>query len=235
MKFSSTPSSSTIPGPSKEGFSQNRPISSPPTVQAPDAGPSSSTSTPRACQIPLEVPFAGRLFYYLDCWKSITSDPIILDWVKGYKIPFSSCPVQFNVPLNSHFNKSDHSTISSEINKILDLGAIIPCGPLPDQFLSSIFLLPKKDGSHRLIINLKNLNKFIVTSHFKMDDIRTVCKLLCKGDFLCTLDLKHAYFLLPIHSDFKKYLRFIFNDKLFEFNCLPFGLNFFTMSERTRH
>lgn len=93
------------------------------------------------------------------------------------------------------------------------------------QYLSSIFLVPKPNGKKRFILNLKSLNKFIVTSHFKMEDLRTTIKLISKNSFLCTIDLKDAYFLLPINIEYKKYLRFTFHDKLYEFNVLPFGLN----------
>lgn len=42
---------------------------------------------------------------------------------------------------------------------------------------------------------------------------------------MATLDLKDAYYLIPIAEEHKKYLRFLFNGQCFEFNCLPFGLN----------
>ena len=41
---------------------------------------------------------------------------------------------------------------------------------------------------------------------------------------MATMDLKDAYFLIPIARSYKKYLRFCFKGKLFQFNCLPFGL-----------
>lgn len=41
---------------------------------------------------------------------------------------------------------------------------------------------------------------------------------------MCSLDLKDAYFLVPVHEKYRKYLRFRFQRKLFQFTCLPFGL-----------
>jgi hypothetical protein len=40
---------------------------------------------------------------------------------------------------------------------------------------------------------------------------------------MATIDLKDAYFLVPVHTSHRKYLRFRF-DNLYEFTCLPFGL-----------
>ena len=42
---------------------------------------------------------------------------------------------------------------------------------------------------------------------------------------MANLDLKNAYFLVPVDEKYRKFLRFSFENILFEFNCLPFGLN----------
>lgn len=111
------------------------------------------------------------------------------------------------------------------ITKLLQKGsAIRECQPCENQFISSYFLTPKPDGSFRFILNLKKLNKFIDTQHFKMEDMRSVLKLLRKDAFMATLDLEDAYLLVPIHADSTKYLRFVFNNILYEFIVLPFGL-----------
>lgn len=122
-------------------------------------------------------------------------------------------------------NKSEQIHFENAIRDLLSIGAISECEPHEEQFLSSIFLRPKPNGKFRLILNLKNLNKFIETDHFKIEDLRTAIKLLTKNCYMCTLDLKDAYFLLKIHNESKKYLRFQWAGKIFEFNVLPFGLN----------
>lgn len=80
----------------------------------------------------------------------------------------------------------------------------------------------------RFILNLKALNKFINTQHFKLEDLRTLLKIIDKDYFSATIDLKDAYFLLKIHPESRKYLRFIledeYNTNMFEFSLLPFGL-----------
>ena len=41
---------------------------------------------------------------------------------------------------------------------------------------------------------------------------------------LSTLDLKDAYYLIPIHQDYRRFLSSEFQKELYEFTCLSFGL-----------
>ncbi len=115
--------------------------------------------------------------------------------------------------------------MTEQIRELLQKGAIQSCERREDQFLSDIFLAPKPDGSNCFILNLKKLNSFISTEHFKLEDIRTACDLLQPNWFMATIDLRDAYYLVSIADASKKFLRFLFDGQLYEFNCLPFGLN----------
>ena len=42
---------------------------------------------------------------------------------------------------------------------------------------------------------------------------------------MMTLDLKDAYYALPILTSHRKYTRFIYQDRTHEFQCVPFGLS----------
>lgn len=168
---------------------------------------------------------AGRLKYFLHAWSSITSDAFILETISGYKIPFSSTPTQSFIPTNDNFSNNDKIKMQEAINDLLSIGAIQECTEENGQFLSGIFLVPKKNGKMRFILNLKNLNQFTDTSHFKMEDFRTVLKLMSEGCFMASFDLQDAYLMIPIHKNYWKYLRFIWNNHLYEFICLPFGLS----------
>ncbi len=56
-----------------------------------------------------------------------------------------------------------------------------------------------------------------------MENIDSVKHLLRPGDFMATIDLKDAYFSVPIDLRDRKYLRFLWDNALYEFTCLPFG------------
>lgn len=87
-----------------------------------------------------------------------------------------------------------------------------------------IFTRPKKDGTHRMILNLKSLNKNITHHHFKMDTVLTAVRLMKPGCFMASIDLKDAYYSVSIHSDFPKYLKFNWRGQLYKFVCFPNGL-----------
>ena len=80
--------------------------------------------------------------------------------------------------------------------------------PCQDQSLSSIFLVPKKDGGNRPVINLKSLNTHIPYHHFKMESSSLLKELLQKEDFMCKIDLKDAYFSVPLHQNSQRFVRF---------------------------
>jgi Reverse transcriptase (RNA-dependent DNA polymerase) len=92
-------------------------------------------------------------------------------------------------------------------------------------FLSTIFVILKKSGGHRPIINLEPLNKFVHAPHFKMENIDTVRFTIRQGDWCAIIDLKDAYMTVPIWKGHQKFLQFIWKGKTFQFTCLPFGLS----------
>ena len=91
-------------------------------------------------------------------------------------------------------------------------------------FVSNVFLVPKKEGGQRPVINLKKLNEYVCTEHFKMEGIHLLKDLLRNKDWMVKVDMKDAYFIIPIHKQNREFLKFTFRDKCYRFNCLPFGL-----------
>ena len=71
-------------------------------------------------------------------------------------------------------------------------------------------------------VNLRQLNSFVETPKFKMEGLALLRSILRENDYMMKLDLKDAYFSIPIAVEHRRYLRFIFNDLLYEFQCLPF-------------
>jgi len=102
--------------------------------------------------------------------------------------------------------------------------AVEEVSPTVNQFVSCIFLVPKTDGTYRPVLNLKPLNLFLEKLHFRMEGLSSVKELLQPSDWLSTVDQKDAYLLVAIVKEHKKFLRFVWQGRTFQFTCLPFGL-----------
>ena len=94
-----------------------------------------------------------------------------------------------------------------------------------DSTHNCLYIVPNKDGGLRFITNLKKLNSFVQTQHFKIESITMLIDILRKGDYMPKVDLKDAYFMIPITKQHKHLMRFNWEKKTYQFNCLPFRLS----------
>ena len=90
--------------------------------------------------------------------------------------------------------------------------------------MSNLFQVREKDRSNRSAIILKNLNLSITPHHFKMESLQSLRDIFKPGDFMCKLDLKDAYFCIPLAEELKKFVRLYWERDLYQFLCLCFGL-----------
>ena len=92
-------------------------------------------------------------------------------------------------------------------------------------FYSRLFLVEKATGGWRPVIDLSHLNDFVQLTPFKMETVASVLLSVREGDFLASLDLKDAYFQIPIHGSSRKLLRFMSEGTVYQFKALCFGLS----------
>ena len=180
------------------------------------------------CMLPLvvDVKVGGRVSQFAPFWQHLTADDWVLSSVsEGVRIPFASTPFQSHPGKNMPFSPELTAICQSEIYSLLAKGAVEKI-PLEEQcFVSGIFVIPKSSGGFRPIVNLKGLNKFVEQFHFKMEGVSVMKGMVRKGDYFTKLDLQDAYLTIPIHSDDRKFLQFMWDGSLFQFSCLCFGLS----------
>ena len=157
-------------------------------------------------------------------WTTISNDPSILNIVSGVKIEIIDDNFIAPQARPSVFNTTEHAIVRQEIDKLITKGAIIESTKESDDFISTIFLRPKKDGTHRMILNLKQFNENVVYHHFKMDTLDHAIQLMRPGCHMASVDLKDAYYTVPICKSHQKYLKFCFDGKFYQYTCLPNGL-----------
>ena len=112
--------------------------------------------------------------------------------------------------------------VTLEVTELLSKGAVVETQLTPHSFVSQVFLVEKKDGGQRPVINLKGLNQFVRVEHFKMEGLPD---LLQSGDWMVKMDIKDAYLQVPINPCHQPLLSFQWEEKYYMFTCLPFGLS----------
>ena len=75
------------------------------------------------------------------------------------------------------------------------------------------------------MIDFSPLNEFVRQTPFKMETASSVLLSVREGDFLASIDLKDAYFQIPIHHSSRKWLRFVSEGRVLLFRVLCFGLS----------
>jgi len=183
---------------------------------------SASTPLPEASR-----PKVGaRLSLFSSTWHSVTSDPWVLDVVyNGLSLDFLSFPSQAVVPPDIPMTSAMTDICDKAVADMLEKGAIVPSGGGPG-FFSRLFAVPKSaPGTWRPIIDLRPVNECIRYEHFKMEGLVTARQLIEPGDWMAKVDLRDAYFTVPISSSHRRFLRFRWRGVDYEFVCLPFGLS----------
>ena len=175
-----------------------------------------------------QKPFiAGQLRYCLHEWQQITSDSFVLQCVTNCIIEFDCEPshVRSTITNEHKFPPSQQQTIDKEIETFLHKGIIELRASEPGEVISPIFVRPKKEpGTFRVIFNLKILNETVTYHKFKMYTIESAIRLMKQGFFMSSIDLKDAYYSVPIAPSYRKFLKFVWRDRFFQFTALPMGL-----------
>ena len=85
----------------------------------------------------------------------------------GYQTESDSYPPERHLKRQIMFNDLESDIISQEVYKLLHKKIIQQIGVHEVKFESLIFICPKCDGCHQMILNCRELNQFIHTQHFK--------------------------------------------------------------------
>lgn len=97
--------------------------------------------------------------------------------------------------------------------------------PSDSGWASPILLVKKKDGSYRFCVDYRKLNSVTLPDSYPLPYITNVLDKLRNAHYLSSLDIKSAYWQVPVAEKSRKYTAFtIPNRGLFQFKRMPFGL-----------
>ena len=126
--------------------------------------------------------------------------------------------------MEMRFSSKEEVFLADEVKNFQQKGVIKESQQEEGGFISPIFLVPKSEDSFRMILNLKRLNENMPYIHFKMETIKSILTLVTPNCYMAKVDIKDAYYSVPILPEHQKYLKFYFRGKLYQFTCLPNGL-----------
>ncbi|XP_068583377.1 LOW QUALITY PROTEIN: uncharacterized protein [Cebidichthys violaceus] len=160
-------------------------------------------------------------------WAAHASDPWVVS-TQGYKLQFRRRPpASSRVKMTSITDPAKSLALYQELAALLAKGAIERVDPLsqPGGFYSTYFLVKKKGSGLRPVLDLRGLNKFLKVLPFHMLSTADVLRAVSRGEWFTSVDLKDAYFHVPIVPHHRQFLRFAFQGRHFQFRVLPFGLS----------
>ncbi|XP_053718309.1 uncharacterized protein LOC128757227 [Synchiropus splendidus] len=127
--------------------------------------------------------------------------------------------------LTSPRSPAERLCLEQEVESLLRKRAIslVPQEDRKRGFYSVYFLVPKRSGGLRPILDLRRLNAFISSRSFRMLTIQQLLNCVRPGDWMTSVDLTDVYFHVPILQRHRRYLRFAVGDNCYQFDRLPFG------------
>jgi len=145
---------------------------------------------------------------------------------RGYKLSFWERPPLTRKPFSYPTSRYKVPILQQEILTLLEKEAIEEVLDISSPgFYSRLFVVPKPNSKWRPIIDLKALNQYLKIPKFSMENLQSIWASLIPGNFTFSLDLQDAYFHIPVHPDSRKFLRFTFGGRVYQFRALPFGLS----------
>ncbi len=193
------------------------------------------TPEPGPC-VPPRCPTAGTsvgsLVSLVRFWGAWLALPNPSRWLLrtirlGYVIQFARRPPKYRGIHFTTVRAADAPILQAEIAVLLAKDAIEPVPPadMRSGFYSPYFIVPKKGGGLRPILDLRVLNRALHRLPFKMLTPKRIFGCVRPQDWFAAIDLKDAYFhvsILPCHRPF---LRFAFKGRAYQYKVLPFGLS----------
>ena len=112
-------------------------------------------------------------------------------------------------------------SIQKQIRDWLDAGVIRPSS---SPWSSPVVIVPKKDKSMRMCIDLRGVNKLTKKDVYPLPNLEDTLASLNRAMYFSSLDLNQGYMQIKMAKDSIPKTAFVTQDGLYEFTRMPFGL-----------
>lgn len=183
------------------------------------------------------IPVGGRLRFFWRKWRALgASKRVVRTLRKGYLLPFRKGSAGLVTPelvdqcptgLISGYphDPLKQSVLEEKVAELLSKNAIAPAPVGTKCFFNRVFLVDKKGGGHRLILDVSALNDFLDCQTFAMDTVKVIRAAAGNARWATSVDFSDAYHHIPIRPEHYRFLCFRVGGKLYWYIALPFGLS----------
>lgn len=116
---------------------------------------------------------------------------------------------------------AEKSIVDNQVKDWLEQGIIEPSS---SEYASQVVVVKKKDGSPRVCIDYRRINKSVVKDRYPLPLIEDLLDKLQGSVVFSTLDLKNGFFHVPVEEESRKYTSFVTHSGQYQFTKTPFGL-----------
>lgn len=114
------------------------------------------------------------------------------------------------------------SQVSEELQSMVHDDIIEPIQE--SEWASNLVIVQKPTGKLRICVDLRDLNKSLITHTYPLPHTDEVFLKLKDCSVFSVIDLKHAFLQVPLHPDSRQYTAFVTHDGLFQYKRIPMGL-----------
>ena len=183
------------------------------------------------------LPVGGRLLHFWQPWRAIGASRKVVRWFReGYRLPFQEggrnlAAQWFSLASPPHLMPNysgdpiKQAALLEMIEDLLVKRAVIPLPVDTFAFFNRVFLVPKKTGGFRLILDVSRLNAFLVVKSFSMDTVQVIRAAVEPGMWGVSIDLSDAYHHIPVAECHQRFLAFQLGERKFCYRACPFGLS----------
>ena len=116
---------------------------------------------------------------------------------------------------------SQRPELEKQIDALLKADIIRPSS---SAYASPLILVPKKDGSSRLVIDYRKLNETVVKNSYPLPNIEDILSQLGGSNQFSKIDMQKGFHQIPIAEKDKHKTAFLSFSGLYEFQTCPMGL-----------
>lgn len=164
-----------------------------------------------------------RLLQILEKYRSVvavTGDKLGRTDVLQHKIVIEDGARPFYIP-NYKLPISQRPIVDEMVEEMKEDGVVIPS---KSPYNSPLLLVPKKDGTWRMVIDYRKLNSHTIPDRMPMPVINDMLAQLGGAKVFSSLDLLSGYWQVPLDEESKHLTAFSTHKEHLQFEVMPFGL-----------